>query len=89
MVFIVLTMKKHQHDNDNHELSFITLGMAVSNVVRYLELAKEHHEDAGSESDASNGKEQRGANHSEAVAHGVKKIIAFEQRARGKKSGSG
>lgn len=83
-------------DNDNEPDTFSPISLAalvilnrLRNERTLLELAKEHHEDAGSESDRSDSKEQRGANHSEAVAHGVKKIIAFEQRARGKKSGSG
>lgn len=83
-------------DNDNEPDPFSAIGLQAALIVNKLRLQaqlanidKEHDEDAGSESDASNGKEQRGANHSEAVAHGVKKIIAFEQRARGKKSGSG
>lgn len=82
MVFVVCTMK-HHHDNDDEPLTFTVLAALTANVVRYLELAKEHHEETGNESDASDRKEERGASHSEAVAHGVKKIIAFEQRAAG------
>ena len=93
MVFDVFTMR--QHDNDNFD-PFSAIGLQAALIVNKLRLqtqltkiAEEHHEDAGSDGDRGDSKEQRGANHSEAVADGVKKIIAFEQRARGKKSGSG
>jgi hypothetical protein len=69
--------------NDNDELSFITLGAATLNVVRYLEGSEKEQErgerDAGrSDKDEEKAKQQR-----EAVEHGLNHIAAFEKRARG------
>jgi len=36
---------KLTHDNDNDELTFITLGAATLNVIRFLEGTEQHHED--------------------------------------------
>ena len=81
---------KYAPANDNEPETFSPIGLAalvilnrLRNERTLLEFAKEHHEETGNESDASDRKEERGASHSEAVAHGVKKIIAFEQRAAG------
>ena len=80
---------KHSHDNDNSD-PFSAIGLQAALIVNKLRLQaqlvnfdKEHHENAGSHGDAGDSKKQRGANHSEAVTHGMKKIIAFEQRAAG------
>lgn len=83
---------KYAPANDNEPETFSPIGLAalvilnrLRNERTLLEFAKERHEDAGNESDASDSEKKRGTSHSKAVAHGVKKIIAFEQRARGNK----
>lgn len=81
---------KYAPANDNEPETFSPIGLAalvilnrLRNEQALLELAKEHHEHAGSESETSDSEKKRGADHAHAVTHGVNKIIAFEKRVSG------
>jgi hypothetical protein len=71
-------------DNDNEELSFITLGAATLNVVRYLEASDEKKVER--ERDAQHDREdkEKAEQHRRAVDQGLRDIAAFEERASGK-----
>lgn len=69
--------------NDNEELSFITLGAATLNVVRYLANDPQNHERDGERQTPSERTEKQKANqHSQAVEHGLRQIERFERRYR-------
>jgi hypothetical protein len=72
-------MKAH---NDNDELSFITLGMAVRNVVRYLENPKDHEPDRERDTPKHDNERDKAADHDKAVENGLRQIERFENRYR-------
>jgi len=73
-----------QHNNDNDELSFITLGAATLNVVRYLEGSEKQKEHGERDARRSDKDEEKAKQHREAVDQGLRDIAAFEERASGK-----
>jgi len=73
-----------QHNNDNEELSFITLGAATLNVVRYLESSEQKKEQREREAQRDAEKEEKAEQHRRAVDQGLRHIAAFEERASGK-----
>lgn len=83
-------VRMRKFDNDNEPDPFSAIGLQAALIVNKLRLqaqlanfAEEHHEGATGQGDASSEKENTSADHREAVAHGVSKIIAFEKRASG------
>jgi hypothetical protein len=73
-----------QHNNDNEELSFITLGAATLNVVRYLESGEKQKKDGERDAGRSDKDEEKAKQHREAVDQGLRDIASFEERASGK-----
>jgi hypothetical protein len=72
-----------QHDNDNDEFSFITLGAATLNVVRYLTHdSKDHERDGERQTPSERTQEEKTNQHSEAVKNGLRQIERFERRYR-------
>lgn len=69
-------------DNDNEELSFITLGAATLNVVRYLENSKDHQRDGERQTPEQRSEEEKTEDHRKAVEHGLRQIERFERRYR-------
>jgi len=80
MVFVALTMKNF--DNDNEELSFITLAAATANVVRYLQDPKEHHPNSERDAPENTNERDKSADHHKAVEQGLRQIERFESRYR-------
>lgn len=73
-----------QFDNDNDELSFITLGAATLNVVRYLE--KDRGQEPNGEADKPPEDERdRQREHERAVEAGIRRIERFEARFKPRK----
>lgn len=69
-------------DNDNDELSFITLGAATLNVVRYLDGSQDHERDGERQTPGQRTQKDKTNQHSEAVEHGLREIERFERRYR-------
>lgn len=84
MVFVALTMKNF--DNDNEELSFITLGAATLNVIRYLEKDRDQapnsEPDKNPENDADRQREK-----DRFLETRLLEIERFERRYRDNRSG--
>ena len=78
-------MKERIHNNDNAELSFITLKAATLNVVRYLEGTEKQHEESGRNTDRHRAQEQNSEDHRRAVEQRLRDLAAFERRAAGRK----
>ena len=71
-----------EHDNDNEELSFVSLAALTANVVRYLEPEKDQREQREREPDTGNRDEQKGRQHEEYVKDRLRELRAFESRYR-------
>ena len=71
-------------DNDNDEFSFITLGAATLNVMRFLEGSKDHQEQSERDTSRQRTEEEKAEAHRRAIDQGLRDIAAFEQRASGK-----
>jgi hypothetical protein len=67
---------------DNDELSFITLGAATLNVVRYLELCEQKQPDHEGNSPDESQERDKTADHDKAVEQGLRRIERFERRYR-------
>jgi len=79
MVFVALTMQAH---NDNEELSFITLGAATLNVVRWLE--KDRCDRPAGKQDEKPSKEiDRKREQERFIETRLREIERFERRLRG------
>lgn len=74
-------MTKDAFEQDNEQLSFITIGLAVRNVMSYLEPRKEKQPDGEAEQ-APDGETDRKREHERAVEVGVRRIERFEMRYR-------
>jgi len=72
------------HDNDNEELSFVSLAALTANVVRYLETDKQK-EDATDKSSSSDEEEKRAIKRLEFVNRRLRDLQRFEDRAAGKR----
>jgi hypothetical protein len=68
--------------NDNEELSFITLGAATLNVVRYLERSDEHQRDGERNAPRERDEKEKADDRRKAVEHGLRQIQRFEDRFR-------
>jgi hypothetical protein len=69
--------------NDNDELSFITLGAATLNVVRYLANdSKDHQPDRERNAPDQSREEEKTEQHRKAVENGLRQIERFESRYR-------
>lgn len=77
-------MVMHCFDNDNEELSFVTLQAATRNVTRYLvnEEPDKHRE---GQAKPESGQEKRDRERRAYVEQRLRELRAFEQRAGGKK----
>jgi selenocysteine-specific translation elongation factor len=84
MVFTTHTMKKLIQDNE--ELSFITLGAATLNVVRYLESSEDKQEHRERDAQRSGDDEQKKEEHRAYVEQRLREIAAFEERFRSGKT---
>jgi hypothetical protein len=71
-----------QHDNDNDELSFITLAAATANVVRYLENSQDHQRDGERQTPGQRSEKEKADDNREAVENGLRQIDRFERRYR-------
>ncbi len=73
-------MKRDTHDNDNEELSFITLGAVTLNVVRYLQTDEKQNGESHDDTDRREADEKNNHDHREAVQQRLRDISAFERR---------
>ena len=71
-------------DNDNDEFSFITLGAATLNVMRFLEGSKDHQKQSERDTPRQRTEEEKTEANRRAVDQGLRDIAAFEERASGK-----
>ena len=69
-------------DNDNDELSFITLGAATLNVVRYLEGSEKQKEDAQRKAEQSGDTEQKREEQRAYIEQRLRDIAKFEESFR-------
>jgi len=76
------------HDNDNEELSFITLGAATLNVVRYLENSQDHQRDGERQTPHERGEKEKADDRAKAVENGLRQIDRFERSYRRQDGGS-
>jgi hypothetical protein len=77
------------HDNDNEELSFITLGAATLNVVRYLTDSSEDHErDGERQTPHQRSEKEKAEDRAKAVEQGLRQIDRFERSYRRQDGGS-
>ena len=71
-----------QHNNDNEELSFITLGAATLNVVRYLESSEQKQSDREREAQRSRDEEKKKEEQRAYVEQRLRETAEFEARFR-------
>jgi hypothetical protein len=64
--------------NDNDEFSFITLGAATANVVRYLEGSEKHQEDREREAQRNREQEKKKEEERAYIEQRLRDIAAFE-----------
>ena len=70
-----------EHDNDNDELSFITLGAATLNVVRYLvDDSQEHQDEAQRQTERDHTEEEKNNDRREYIDHRLRELAEFERR---------
>lgn len=73
-------MKAH---NDNDELSFITIGAATLNVIRYLSNdPQDHQRDRERQTGEQRSEKEKADDHRKAVEEGLRHIERFESRYR-------
>ena len=79
----MIGMDRH-HDNDNEELSFITIGLAVRNVMTYLEPRKDRQKPAAGDKDQAPAKEiDKQREQQRFVETRLREIERMERRLRG------
>lgn len=78
-------MARGTHDNDNDELSFVSLAALTANVVRYLETDKQKNEPSDHETNPSEGAAECVNDHRAFVKRRLRDLERFEDRARGRK----
>lgn len=72
-------------DDDDDELSFISLAVATANAVRYLGLDKQKNESGRDERDSRENEQQRALEQLKFVQRRLRDLDRFERRARGEK----
>ena len=70
------------HDNDNEELSFITIGLAVRNVMSYLEPRKDKQEQRERDAQRERDKKQKEEAERAYIEQRLRDIASFEERLR-------
>jgi hypothetical protein len=75
-------MVRDTHDNDNDELSFVTLAAATANVVRYLDTDKQKDENRDSNRDSGDAPKDRVPDNAEDIERRIADILAMENRLR-------
>lgn len=83
-MMLIAQVMRNTHDNENELFSFITLGAATSNVVRYLEPTEQKKEHREREAQREREDKEKAEQHRRAVDQGLRDIAAFEKRASGK-----
>jgi len=81
-MMLIAQVMRNTHDNDNEELSFITLGMAVRNVVRYLEGGEQQKENAQRNAEQEKEAEQKRQEQRAKIEQRLRDVAAFEDRFR-------
>ena len=71
------------HDNDDEELTFITLSAATQNVIRYLGLDEKKDEECSNDRQSGDRKEEIQREKMRYVARRLADLSAFERRANG------
>jgi hypothetical protein len=73
-------------DNENEELSFITLGAATRNVVRYLESSEDEKEQRERDAQRSRDEKQKKEEQRAYIEQRLRDIAAFEEFRPGQRS---
>jgi hypothetical protein len=76
---------EHVANEDEEELSLLTLQAATRNVIRYLEACKEEKKQSDGNAQPDRHEEQKAKDHSEYVNHRLRELAAFERRIDGNK----
>ena len=71
-------------DNDNDELSFISLAALTANVVRHLGLDEQKDDDGKQERGSGDDAKRRALDHREFVNRRLRDLDRFEKASRGK-----
>jgi hypothetical protein len=79
-------METNTHDNDDEKLSFITLGAATLNVVRYLESSEDKKEQRERDAQRSRDEKQKKEEERAYIEQRLRDIAAFEERFRSGKT---
>jgi hypothetical protein len=72
--------ERTHHDNDNEQLSFITLSAATKNVIRYLQPHEKQDEQRDGNTDRDRTDEQRAKDHRAYIEQRLRDIAEFERR---------
>jgi hypothetical protein len=78
-------MVRGTHDNDNYELSFVTLAAATANVVRYLDTDKQKDENRDSKRDPGDAPKDRVPDNADDIERRIADILAMENRLKRKR----
>ena len=70
-------------EQDNEELSFISLAALTANVLRYLESDKQKQERTGDNAERGDADEKNSGADREYIERRLRDIAAFEKRAKG------
>lgn len=65
-------------NNDNEELSFLTLAAATANVIRYLIDGEKHQPDSQRKAGSERGDEKNADNRSDGINHGLRDATALQ-----------
>lgn len=74
------------YNNDNEELSFITLAAATANVTRYLTPDEKHDEDRERQTARDRAKKENAEREREYIEHRLRELRSWERRISGKKN---
>ena len=74
-----------QHDNDNAELSFVSLAALTANVTRYLQTDKQKNEQGERKPEPGKRDDDKGSEHRAYVEKRLRELAAFERRVSGRK----
>ena len=74
-----------KHDDENTQLSFLTLSAATKNVLRYLETSEQKKEERDRDTGRDRTEKQDSKDHRDYVDQRLRELAAFEQRYDGNK----
>ena len=73
-------MTRETHDNEDDELSFISIAAATANVIRYLQIDEKQQEERDNNTPCPNEGKERPVENREYVEQRLRDYAAFERR---------